>query len=282
MDKISKLLENVDALPASPALLPRLARTLTDIRRADVHEVVDIIMFDSALTAKLLQIANSAFFGSSVTYTNVGDAIGQLGFDAVFMLAASISSEKFMKTAPGTGLDAIVLWQHSVTTAFGAQHVAQACELDGNLGFTAGLLHDLGKVVFAETYGRPYTSMFDPAKRGPVTLVEWEMDNYGCDHAEVGATLLANWQLPKQLVEAIKFHHQPAGAGEQAKLAACICLGNALSHSLEKPTFALDKPASEIQPALVITGLTEDDIGKQWNRIRQKWEFVEALYSLRG
>lgn len=281
MDNIKKMLETVNTLPASPALLPRLASLLNDINNTDIHEIVDIIIFDSALTAKLLQIANSAFFGNSAPIADVGDAINHLGYDIVFLLAAAITGEKCMKAAPGTGLDAVLLWKHSVTTAFGAQYVGRAARVDGNLAFTAGLLHDLGKVVFAGMYGKIYTAAFDPTKRGSITLVEWEMDRYGCNHAQVGATLMENWKLPPNLVGGVKYHHDLAHAGEHAPLAACICLGNALSYTLEKPVFMLDTANPDIEPALKIVGLNNDDLRNQWAGIRQKWEFVKTLCDLR-
>jgi putative nucleotidyltransferase with HDIG domain len=281
MDPISKLIEKIDTLPASPALLPKLTQALNDIDNTDVHEIVDIIVFDSALTAKLLQISNSAFFGSRQSITSVGEAISQIGYETVFLLAATISGSNVLRAAPGTGLDSVLLWKHSVTTAFGAQHVAQAAGLDGNLAFTPGLLHDLGKVVFAETYGKSYTLMFDPAKRGSVSLVDWEMEHYGCNHADVGATLLESWKLPKPLVAGVKYHHKPSAAGEHARLAACISLGNALSRTLENPKFEVDKTNPEIEPALKVAKLTVDDLDKQWHRIRDKWEFVQTLYDLR-
>jgi putative nucleotidyltransferase with HDIG domain len=281
MDTISRLIEKIDTLPASPALLPRLARALNDINNTDVHEIVDVIMFDSALTAKLLQISNSAYFGNRAPITSVGDAISQIGYETVFLLAAAISGSNILKTAPGTGMDAILFWKHSVTTAFGAQHVAQAAGMDGNLAFTPGLLHDLGKVVFAETYGKNYTLMFQPTKRGGATLAEWEMEHYGCNHADVGATLLENWKLPKSLVAGVKYHHHPSAAGEDAPLAACICLGNVMSRTLEKETFEWDSANPEIEPALKIVNLAPADICKQWTRIRKKWEFVQTLYELK-
>jgi putative nucleotidyltransferase with HDIG domain len=281
VDRISELLKKVDALPASPALLPKLAHALRDINNTNVHELVDIIMFDSSLTAKLLQIANSAYFGNTTPLTNVGDAISQVGYDAVFLLAASITGEGCLRLAPGTGLDAVLLWKHSVTTAFGAKHVAQAAGLDGNFLFTAGLLHDLGKVVFAGTYGKDYVRMFDPDKRNSLSLIEWERAQYGCDHAEVGAALLERWKIPAAIVAAVRFHHRPSAAGENAPLAACICLGDILSRTLEQPSFALDPANPDLQPALQLVNLTVANLDDQWNRIRQNWEFVQELCELR-
>lgn len=281
MDKISGMLNKIDTLPASPALLPKLARTLSDLSKTDVHEIVDIVMFDSGLTAKLLQLANSAFFGSSHPITTVGEAINILGYNTVFWLAAAISTENFMKTSTVTGLDATILWKHSVTTAFGAQHVAQASSVEGNLAFTAGLLHDVGKIILAETYGKNYTRMLDPAKRPGIPLIAWEMEHYGCHHADVGAALLENWRIPRVLIAGVKYHHHLSRGGQDAPLAACVCLGNALSHTFDKPEFVLDLTNPELEPAMKIVQLTPDDLAKQWKRIRKNWEFVETLCELR-
>jgi putative nucleotidyltransferase with HDIG domain len=280
MDQIKKLLEKVDTLPASPALLPKLAQTLSDVRHTDVYEIVDIIVYDSALTAKLLQIANSAYFGSPMPLSDVGEAVGRLGYDIVFRLAAAISGANCLKPAPGTGLDAAALWRHSVITAFGAQYVAQSSKTDPNLAFTAGLLHDLGKVVLAGTYGKDYSSMLEPLKRGSGPLVDWETETYGCNHAEVGAALLEKWKLPAPLVSAVKYHHHAPNAGENKSLAACVCLGNAMAHAFEDQTLALDANNPEIEPALKIVGLNVNDLRTQWNLIQEKWEFVQALCEL--
>jgi putative nucleotidyltransferase with HDIG domain len=278
MDHVSKLLEKVDTLPASPALLPRLVQALSDVEKTDVYAIVDIIVYDSALTGKLLQMANSAYFGNSNPIADVGEAISQLGYEIVFMLAASISGSDCMKTSPETGLDATALWRHSVITSFGAQYVAQEASVDGNLAFTAGLLHDVGKVVLAATYGKNYTRMFDPAERGPVSLVDLEMDHYGCNHADVGATLLENWKLPKPLALAVKYHHHPAAG--KAPLAACTCLGNAVAHAFEDRTMTLEPVKPEVDQAVKILDLNVKDLRSQWNHIQEKWEFVEMLCQL--
>jgi putative nucleotidyltransferase with HDIG domain len=278
MDQVSKLLEKVDTLPASPALLPRLVQALSDVDNTDVYAIVDIIVYDSALTAKLLQMANSAYFGNSNPIADVGEAISQLGYEIVFMLAASISGSGCMKTSPETGLDAVALWRHSVITSFGAQHVAQEASVDANLAFTAGLLHDVGKVVLAATYGKNYTRMFDPAERGSKSLVDWELDQYGCNHADVGATLLENWKLPKPLVNAVKYHHHPSVVKSQ--LAGCVCLGNAIAFAFEDRTMTLEPVKPEVGEAMKVTDLTVNDLRTQWNLIQEKWEFVEMLCRL--
>lgn len=165
--------------------------------------------------------------------------------------------------------------------AFGTQHVAQATGVDANLGFTTGLLHDLGKIIFAETHGKSYTAMLDPGRRHNVPLAEWEAEQYGCNHAEAGAALLENWKLPKPLILGVKFHHQPSSAGEYAPLAACVCLGNALSRTLGRPRFDPDPACPETGPALEIVKLNMEDLEAQWTQIQKKWSFVQSLCDLR-
>ena len=281
MDKIGDILKKVEVLPPSPAVLPKLAHALANIGNSNVDEMVDIIAFDSALTARLLQIANSPYFGSSTSITNVGEAVSQVGYDTVFLLASAISGENCMRPVPGTGLDAVMLWKHSVTSAFGAQHVAQAIELEDNMTFTAGLLHDLGKVVFASAYGKAYTRMSNPALRGTARLVEWEKSQYGCDHAELGAALLERWNLPPALVAGVQFHHQLSAAGEYGPITACVSLGNALSRTIKEPAFNLDTGDPDVASALQYLNLTPADLSDQRDRILQNWDFVQKLYELR-
>jgi hypothetical protein len=92
---------------------------------------------------------------------------------------------------------------------------------------------------------------------------------------------LQNWRLPKSLIAGVKYHHHLAAAGEHAPLAACICLGNAISHTLEKPVFLPDKEDPDFEPALKIVNLTNDDLRNHWGHIRQKWDFVQTLCDLR-
>jgi putative nucleotidyltransferase with HDIG domain len=278
-DEIKKFLDTVEILPPSPAVLPKLAKALANIE-TDVQEVVDVIRFDPSLTAKLLQICNSAYFGRTEPVVNVEDAIAQIGYDVVFLAASAISAANCLHTSPTTDLDAGLLWKHSVITAFGTQYIAKSAGLDGSLLFTAGLLHDLGKVVLAEAHGPDYTRLLDPIKRGPSPLVEVEIARYGFSHADVGACLLERWKLPAPLVASVRFHHNPAGAGGECRLAACVCGGNLLAFSLENPLFALDPANPELKATLEILNLTTDDMAAHSELIRNNWEFVQRLCQL--
>ena len=149
MDIIHKLLDSVDVLPMSPTLLPKLLPKLSDVD-TNFDEVVEIIAFDPSLTSKLLQICNSAYFGHESEVQSVSEAVNRVGYQAVYLLVAMINGSGCFPVKSGSGVDAGKLWRHSITTAFNAKFVAESAGQDGNLLFTAGLLHDLGKVILGQ------------------------------------------------------------------------------------------------------------------------------------
>jgi putative nucleotidyltransferase with HDIG domain len=227
MQEIASILDRVEILPVSPSLLPKLLPQLSDVN-GNFDEVVRIISLEQTLTAKLLQICNSAFFGQDEPVTTVAEAVNRVGYQSIYLLAAVINgSNSFPVSSPG-GLDTCKLWKHSVASAFYAKYCAESAGLDANAVFTAALMHDIGKVVLAQIgSGKNPGAYHKPAT--PDSLVAEKMD-FGCDHAEVGALLLEKWKLPLQLIYSIRHHHQPSEAGRYENSAACVAIGNALTH----------------------------------------------------
>ena len=149
MDIIRKHLDKVDVLPLSPALLPKLLPKLSDVD-TNFDEVVEIIALDPSLTSKLLQICNSAYFGQESEVNSVAEAVSRVGYQSVYLLVAMINGSGCFPHPAPVGVDAVKLWRHSVLTAFHAKFLGESIDADGALLFTAGLLHDLGKVILAQ------------------------------------------------------------------------------------------------------------------------------------
>ncbi len=233
MEKIQAILKRAESLPPSPSLLPKLLPYLGDVN-ANFDEVVKLIALDPALTARLLQICNSAFFGQDEPIATVNDAVNRVGYQSVYLLTAMINgSDSFPAAATGS-VDAGRLWKHSVVTAFNTKFAAEDAGLDTNLLFTAGLLHDLGKQILTQI-STPLNGFNFHLPSSSATLTA-ELAAYDCNHAEAGACLLEQWNLPAPLVASVRHHHQPESAGEFKNLAACVAIGNFLAHSLEHPT----------------------------------------------
>jgi HD-like signal output (HDOD) protein len=153
MNRIDALLDGVSHLPPAPRVLPLLLSRLTD-PDADVTEVVDLITFEPALTAKLIQICNSAFFSGGTPIDSVYEAVNRLGFRQVYQVVAAVTGSRFFRSSGTSALDAHLLWRHSVTAAFAALFVAEAVGVASDLAFTGGLLQDLGKLILAGSESR--------------------------------------------------------------------------------------------------------------------------------
>lgn len=281
MDKIDELLDGMDSLPPAPQILPRLLEALAE-PDSDLDPVVELISLDPAFTAKLLETCNSAFFGGATPVSDVHGALNRLGFKAVYQVIAAVSAAQFLHPSQPTCLDAGELWRHSVTVALAAQLVAEDFGLETGLLYTAGLLHDVGKVVLDEAYKAEYARLM--AGNGPMgrRLAEQEKAQFGADHAQVGGRLLRRWKFSSQLVASVEFHHDPSAAGDAGRLAAAVDLADVLAHSIgsDQP----ERAFSALQPeaALKILGFSLDQAVAYRERIGERMQFVETMCGIQG
>lgn len=232
MERLDAFIDRVQDLPAAPRLVPELLMLLNqpDI---DSSRVVDLITYDPGLTANVLRVCNSAFLGGLQPAENLPEAITRLGFRQVYQLVAAVSGSRALcPPQPGYGLAPGELWKHSVTSAVAAKFVARDLGGDESLVFTAGLLHDIGKIVLSEALTDEYARILEETEGRQRSRRETEKHLLGVEHAEIGGRLLHRWKLPPSLVAAVWFHHTPAQAGEHTRLAAFVYLGNMIAHCI--------------------------------------------------
>ncbi|NUQ01070.1 MAG: HDOD domain-containing protein [Armatimonadetes bacterium] len=218
-DEILEVVARVPALPSSAAEALRLAQD--DQVRLD--RLGGVIERDPALTANLLRLANCAWFGFARRVPTVREALIRLGGrEVVHVVLAAIAAPYLQRPVRGYDLPVGVLWERSVATAVGAVELANALGLrpPGSL-FEAALLADIGKIVlgsFVEAEAEPITSL---AYEQEMSFEQAEREVLGISHAEVGAALLDGWLLPEEIVEVVRYHHQPELSG-QARLATVL------------------------------------------------------------
>jgi len=193
-------------LPTIPAVLSRII-TLVEGEMTNARHLVDVIERDQALTGKILRLANSAFFGQSRRVATIPRAILLLGFSTVRNLALGV--KVWDTLAGGVAKKRLEdLWVHSVSVAVATKLLsARLCDGDPDEGFTAGLLHDVGRLVLAARFKDAYWSAVEGDGTTPVD--EIERSSFGVDHAEVGSWLFEAWNLPPGIVEAVRRHHDP-------------------------------------------------------------------------
>lgn len=230
MEELDRYIDKVKQLPPAPQVMPQLLLALNS-PDLDASRVVKLISVDPALTANVLRLVNSAMFAGFEPVTDLNQAVLRLGFGEVFRLVAmSVASRSLTPPQPGYGIDRGELWKHSVTCAAACQIVASETEEDVNLAFTAGLLHDIGKIVLSGALEHIYARLIEHASENQCALVESEKQLLGVQHAEVGGRLLSRWNFPPALVHAVWFHHDPAQADAFKRLAAVVYLGDMVAH----------------------------------------------------
>lgn len=222
-EEILSSLDRLEDLPTLPSVAMEIFE-ITSNPEFSVAELARVTMNDPALTSKLLKIVNSAFFGSQQKITSVQKAAVLLGSDEIVDITFGLAAAKVFDRPPIRGLiDPELLWHHSICTALIVRSLCTKKDEYETLGvFTAGLLHDMGKIFFMDNFPDSYREIQDDTARQQLPLFELEEDRMGINHALIGNFLSTKWNLPDSLSQAISFHHQPTVAPRYAKLAALV------------------------------------------------------------
>ncbi len=207
-ETMRKVLGGVSKLPSAPKLYRELSALLQQ-SNCTIEDMVRLISRDPAITAKLLQLANSAFFTRRAKTVELRAAVVRLGINTIRNLLLGVELfEPGSLIARAIGRDLDNVQQNALKMAQMAERLARGTALAGD-AFVAGLLADLGQVVFLMTFGSEWRDCRSDAKLHARPLHEVEQEYFGVSHAEVGGYLLGLWGLPYSLVEAVANHHRP-------------------------------------------------------------------------
>ena len=203
-----KILDNLHQLPSIPAVLQELIVSF-DNPDLDSQHLARKIGQDQALSAKVLRVANSAFYGLPRQVGSVQEAVTVLGFGAVRSLVLSAGFVDAFSTDDATCVDRNLYWQRSLVTATYAKAVAKYLRQDGEMAFSAGLLCDIGILVLDVCDHERFTALWQSVQDGENGLIEAERASFGFDHAELGAEVARRWKFPPVIEEAIRYQYQP-------------------------------------------------------------------------
>jgi HD-like signal output (HDOD) protein len=246
-EKLQLLVSRMRSLPSLPSLYFELVTELQS-PEASIKKVGEIIARDLGMTAKILQIVNSAFFGIRRHVSSPTEASAFLGLNTVITLVLSIQVFSQFDQDQLPGFSPTSLWSHSMRVGALAKRITQAQGQGQQMAeeaFTAGLLHDAGKLVLAANLPQAYSQMLAQAPAEPregfqlfcLPPDEAERQVFGATHAEIGAYLLGLWGLPDPIVEAVAFHHNPRQClGQAFSPLTAVHVANALeqeSHGAE-------------------------------------------------
>ncbi|HWD21050.1 MAG TPA: response regulator [Verrucomicrobiae bacterium] len=234
-EKLKTLAGRIGVLPSFPSLYLEIMQAI-ESPDASLKSIADLIIKDPGIAAKLLQVVNSTAFGLPERVHDPVAAVQQLGLNTIRSVA--LSSQVFANFAPSqmNHFSADTLWTHLMNCGQIARVImrsegARAAEIED--AFTAGILHDIGKLMLAHSLPREFQEALSLADSRRAPLHEVELEIFGATHAGLAAYLLGLWGLPAPIVEAVAFHHIPErGASAGVSPLAAVHVANALEHEL--------------------------------------------------
>lgn len=222
------IMKKVKAFPGMPGVAAKML-TMLDNPNTTPDQIEEILKYDPGLTANILKLTNSAYFGLPSEVVSIKQAVILLGWKKlVQLIMASCVSAIMGKSVIGYDLSAGELWRHSIAVTVSAEELVK--ELDISMSeeiFTAALLHDIGKLALGSFLKDDLEEVKKIASQG-ISFEVAENKVFGTNHAEVGAAILKQWSFPANLVEAVRCHHNPDSANPTSALIDIVHIANIL------------------------------------------------------
>ncbi len=231
---LDRIISTLGELPASPAIVSTVMG-LTSNPDSAVEKISQVLSADQSLTAKVLKLSNSSFYGRPKEVRTLQEAILLLGFFTVRSIVVATSAHT-MYTSQTSGGSQEKLWQHSLAAAVAGRQLAKRLGFsDKDEVFVSALLHDIGKLVLLQKLPEKYLEVVTEVEGERASFVDVEARRLGFTHCDVAAVLFDQWQFPVSIRDAVVGHHQPPHPEDKKSLPAChlVCLGNHLAKMLD-------------------------------------------------
>lgn len=253
MDIEQTFIKDVDDLVPRPDIALEVM-SLAHSQKSSIKELAGKIEQDPSLTANMLRISNSAYFGQMKKINSIHDIIVRLGIDTVRMLAITGAAVGFLKTPQGAyNLEPGALWKHSYATALLSSILCRYADVNNvPVIYSAALLHDIGKIILNK-------ALQDECVKRDVfwdgrDIAAFEKDLLGTDHIKVGAALLKKWGLSEAIIQPVLFHHSPAVIKSEDMDSKIVYLANSLAESIG---------ISAVEPEECIGAIKERDLDEE-------------------
>ena len=281
MNSIEAIIEACNQLPPFPAVINR-ALTLVSNPNASLQEIVETIQYDQAITANVLKVCNSAYFGLRQPVGSLREAVLLMGFNQLLeILLSGVAGSMMGKAVSGYDLEAGELWKHSVSSALLSQMIIKRINRkEDPLLFTAALIHDIGKVIMNSYVADQSQLIKEQVKIKGISFLEAEKEVLGIDHAELSALIIEQWNFPIEIVQAIRFHHTPLMATSDLEYVYLIYLSDLIAILTGIGVGVDGLSYSGFKEIVVHYGLNEKDIERFISQLGDQIKRVEVMFQV--
>ncbi len=233
MNKVDVFLNSINDLPVFPRTAIEFLKLIKK-KETSLAEIGEYISKDSTLSTKILKLANSPYYNRGREIRSIRQAVIFLGSDIIKGIVLSLSIIRmFPMKVGGKELDRTLFWNHSVATAFIASKLSRDFELwDPDEAYTAGLVHDIGKLLYNQFFPEDYDTVVKKALKEDRNYIEIEKDVLGYTHSEFGFKIAEKWNLPEEIREVIRDHHGVTNETKNRLLVAIIGFSNVFSKQI--------------------------------------------------
>lgn len=198
-------------LPPFPAVAARILQLLLQ-ETASIKDLAALIRMDTAFSTEILTLANSALFSFRAEITSLLQASVLLGFERLKAIALTVGLRSYVRNFLTPGL--LGCWRHSLACALVSEQLAEACNIERDQAYVAGLMHDIGRLALATIEPVAYKSLLAEAEEKSIDILGREEELFGVDHPEAGKWLAEQWNLPKLFADVAAQHHAEPKPGE--------------------------------------------------------------------
>jgi putative nucleotidyltransferase with HDIG domain len=243
-DTIATMLsEKIGALPGMEQTLRKLSDIVAN-PDSTAGNVAEAVRFDPALAAKVLRLANSAYVGLPRAIDSIKSAVVLLGQKRVYSVALTAGVLKAMNIKDGTPLSQLDFWRHSVAVGMIAESISKSVRrqgaVDSDGAFTAGLLHDIGKLALASFLPGPFRESAERCIENGIPFFQAEQGEMS--HVVAGRLLAEKWNFPEDLSNAIAWHHKPLKNAAGKRIVSIVHLADAVAHLMDVPAIRGEAP----------------------------------------
>ncbi|MBZ0266316.1 HDOD domain-containing protein [bacterium] len=275
--KLRSQLKHIEKLAPLPTIAQTVFRLISD-QNSSAHDLAAVIDKDQSLTARILKIVNSAYYGFSRQIGNINHGIVILGFTEVKNITMAACILDAFKEEVSEEFNRYNFWVHSIGVAYAARELSERIPgINRDDAFVAGLLHDIGKVILDQHFNRYFRMLLKEAKGYNAPLFKSEDALYGINHAEIGEIVSHSWNLPQSLERAVGLHHTPGAATPNEHIIHLVHVANVLCHRnhIGSSGTALAQP---INPgSLEHLGIEAAELGDIWESLEIDEEKITMI-----
>jgi putative nucleotidyltransferase with HDIG domain len=229
VSRLNEIVAKAEELPPFPAVIQRVMSLMAD-PLVGADKILDVVKYDQAITARVIKMCNSSLLGGALPVATLRDALVRIGNKQLLQIIMSAAGTDLLER-PLVGYDLArgELWTHSMMCALLAESICDIVKYPfPDRAFTAGLIHDVGKLAMAEFVEDAYEAIREAAASGKISFLEAETQVLGANHAEIGGRLGELWHFDPEMVDALRYHHAPARASCGTKLPFLVHLSDML------------------------------------------------------